>query len=1461
MYNGLPILRRVGEWFEKLTEPSPYLRETTQRQDARLLSALVLAFTIFVTFSGMMQLLYPVENNLILVTVLVVSIAILLATYGLSRTRYIAAACWLFIVLIFVVVLWMVYYELAPTSVPTTLIYLVITVLAATLAFPMGGALVIGLLVIFTSAGVMFALYGAEIFTFGLLHIIIMLCGTLLISGLVRRQQQEQIAAQAAALAEERNLLRTVIESLPDSIYVKDRESRFTLVNHHVVKGTGLSYAEVVGRSDLELAGREFWEKTRAQELEVLVTGVPIVNEENHFIDHNGSAQWVLVTKVPLHDKAGRIVGLVGINRNINDRKVVELALERERNLLRTVIDSLPDPVYVKDTESRFLLVNQRVINDHHMAREKDLLGKNDLDLIGEIAWNVTRPEDVEIMQTGIPVFNVERSGLKGETERRWWLTTKAPLRDHEGNIIGLVGIDRDITELKKIQIKLTEEHNLFNTVINSLPDPLYVKDTESRIVMLNRSGYEQQGYSSAEAMIGKSDRELLGEGVWRSTRPEDMHIMASGEPLVNLERSWVRSNGERSWWLVTKVPLYDSSGNITGLLGLDRDITDRKKIETALARERNLLQAIMDNVPDQIYLKDTESHFRIVNRPVLDRHGFASPAQIIGKTDAELFGQETGERYKLLERSILERGESVINYEKSYLADGKERWVLITKVPLRDPDGTIIGLVGVNRDITDRKIAEIQIQALVEELRQQSRMMDEVLSTTPDHFHMHDRDGRYLYSSPPALKATGLSRAEVVGKTWRELGFPEAVGIVFERNLERVFEHGETVVSESEFPTLDGIGYFESILSPLHDLEGNVVSAVNTIRDITDRKRMEETLRRERNLLRTIIESVPDPIYVKDRDSRFILANRAVWGGLGLPNAEAIVGKSDWDFMDAENANHYRQDELRLMETRQSLINQEAEGHGPDGIHAVYLLTKVPLLDSDGEVIGLVGVNRSITERKQIENELARERNLLLTLIENMPECIYVKDRDLRFVLVNRATREMMSGLGMTDLIGKTDLDIFEPEEAQRYYDEEMRVLQTQQPLVNREAQGVMLDGKPFYMLVTKVAVLDDDGEAVYVIGMNHDITEYKQAETQLRYQASLLESITDAVISTDLQSRIISWNHGATELYGWSPSEAIGNLMSDLVPMVGYDQTVQEMTGELYRTGHWRGEFVQHTQDGEERNVLGSVSLVRDTDGEPIGVVTVNRDITERKWVEQQEMDLKLERARVNILKRFIGDMSHDLRNPLATIKVSLYLLRKLIDHPERRQHHLEILDSHVLRLETMVDDLLNMSYLDQPTDEFNFRRENLVTLVREVVKQQQPLAARRNQQLEMETEEGIPEVVFDRLKFNRAITNLVTNALNYTPRAGQVLVRVYRDAHHVAVAIQDNGIGIAEMDLPYIFDRFYRADKARRSDTGGMGVGLSIAQRIVQAHGGEIRVTSKAGEGSTFTILLPLVIEASQ
>ncbi len=1445
------------DWFSRLTEPSSRLREPEQRQDARLLSALLLAFIGFTLVTPLLQLLRPMESEPALLLIIAVSNLTLLVQYFLSRSGYIIVACWFFILGLFTVVLAAitVFHTVQPAYVPTTLVYLVLAVLAASLVFPVRVTLVVALLVIFTTGGIMFAVEEGDIFAMGILHINALLCGVLLVAGWVRRQQQTQIRQQAAALADEHNLLRTVLESVPDAIYVKDLESRFRLGNHKIAGWFGLSENSLIGKSDLELFNYAFWQRTRAQEKELMETGVPIVNLERRLTNPDGSTHWVLVTKVPLHDKEGRIIGLVGINHNIDERKQAELALEQERNLLRTVIDSLPDPVYVKDRESRFVLVNQRVLLDHEIVREEELVGKTDLDIVGEHAWQLTYPEDQQIMSTGLPVVNLQRSRKKNGKETNWWLTTKVPLRDPQGEIVGLVGIDRDVTALKKTEFRLASERNLLRTVIDALPDQVYVKDRESRIVLINRRALEEQAIEHEDQILGKNDLELIGETAWKCTRPEDLEVMNSGLPLFNVERSWPDKQGEAGWWLITKAPLYDNEGQVIGIVGIDRNITARKHTEIMLARERNLLQAIMDNAPDQIYVKDMDRRFLLVNKAILNRYDFTSPDQIIGKRDADLFDEEFDHFTRALETPILERGETFLNYETHYFKDGQIHWILITKVPLRDPEGRITGLIGINRDVTERKHIE-------EKLREEHNLLQTILESVPDPVYVKDRESRFMMVNRVIVEGLGLgSTEEIIGKTDFDLMSQDAALNHYEaeQSLMRsghAIINQETVSQDSQNPEV----VYLITKVPLRNPQGEIIGLVGVNRDITDRKRAENTLARERNLLLTLIDSMPEWVYVKDRDLRFILANRVTRDIIAEMGVTDLIGKTDADIFNAEEARRYYEEEQRVVETGIPLINREAEGTLPDGRHVYLLVTKVPVFDERGQVSFVVGMNHDITEYKSAQDALHTERNLLRTLIDSMPDAIYIKDAGLRFLLANRATWERFGFRSADELIGKTDADLFPPERAHPLLAEERLILESGIPVLNREGSTPDHDGSPHIALITKVPIYDMEGHISGLVGINHDITELRRAEIQLRYQASLLENLTDAVISTDMHFNIISWNIGAEELYGWRAEEVMGQQMQTVVPVSNNEILPQNMVDELLSVGYWRGEIEQQAKDGTIKCVWGSVSLVRDGDGKPVGVVAINHDITERKHAEQQEMELALERARVNILRRFIGDMSHDLRNPLATIKVSLYLLRKLLDNPERRLHHLEVLDSHVLRLETMVDDLLSMSHLDQPTDEFKFGLGDVETLVTEVVQQQQPLAARRGQQLTLEADIKLPEIACDPLKLNRAITNLVINALNYTPPDGQVQVRLYKNGPYLCVAVTDNGIGIAATDLPHIFDRFYRADKARRTDTGGTGLGLSIAQRIVQAHGGKINVTSTLGRGSTFTIMLPLVVEVS-
>lgn len=747
-----------------------------------------------------------------------------------------------------------------------------------------------------------------------------------------------------------------------------------------------------------------------------------------------------------------------------------------------------------------------------------------------------------------------------------------------------------------------------------------------------------------------------------------------------------------------------------------------------ALKNERNLLQSLIDNVPDAVYVKDLQTHFLVANRACWETNGFSKLEDILGKTDFDIFDEAEAQRNSETEKWIMRNAEPLINYEADVIHTNGERLVmLVSKLPFYDDKGQVVGLIGVNRNITAYKMAQEQMHDLTAELKRQALLMDEVLSNTPDHINMHDVEGRFIYSNAPALAAVGLMKEQVIGKTWRDLNFPEASGLAFEKSLERVFQHSETVVTESEFPTREG-GYFETILSPIHDIDGNVIAAVNTIRDISRRREMENKLVEERNLLRALINNIPMSIYVKDAQSRFILAN-----------------------------------DICLRDSRQST---------------------------------------------------------------------------------------------MEGLLGKTDFDLFPPEYAQVFRDEEIRVMESGKPIINQEREYPNLNARYRSLLVTKIPIRDAKGDVMGIVGVNQDITDLKQIEMRTHYFANLIHNITDAVIAITIDNYITSWNEGAQKLYGWRADEVLGKSITEVTPAELSAEAYQAQYQTLIEEGYWKGELVQHRRDGTPVDVLLSVSLVRDNFGNPIGIVSVNHDITEQKIVEKQRMELYRERERGHVLRRFISDMSHDLRNPLATLKTSLYLLEKTFDDKSRREHHLRIMNTYIERLEQMLKDLLSMSRLDRDDAEFTFELHDLVTIAHTVIEEQEPLAIARNQTLTFTAEPELPDVLCDRGMIRRALTNLVINAINYTPLKGSITVSLYQQTDNLAIAIKDTGIGIPEDDIDNIFNRFFRADPARQTATGGTGLGLSITQRIVEAHGGEILVQSTVGEGSTFTILLPVL-----
>ena len=270
------------------------------------------------------------------------------------------------------------------------------------------------------------------------------------------RVQARDLAAQRqmeAALTKERNLLRTLIDNLPDAVFVKDLECKKIIANPVDVRTMGAqSEAEVIGKTDHDFFSTDTAATSFAEDQSVLQSGIPILGREGYFFDKQGNKLNILSLKIPLRDEHDTIVGIVGATHDITEQKRAQEALQQERTILRTLIDNLPDGIYVKDVQCRKIIANLADVHNIGLQSEAEVLGKDDFDLYPKELAEGFIADDRIVIQTGQPVINREEYVIDEQGKKRWLLTTKLPLRDEKGQTIGLVGIGRDITAQKKAE-------------------------------------------------------------------------------------------------------------------------------------------------------------------------------------------------------------------------------------------------------------------------------------------------------------------------------------------------------------------------------------------------------------------------------------------------------------------------------------------------------------------------------------------------------------------------------------------------------------------------------------------------------------------------------------------------------------------------------------------------------------------------------------------------------------------------------------------------------------------------------------------------------------------------------------------------------------------------------------------------------------------------------------------------
>ncbi|MCA0456983.1 MAG: PAS domain S-box protein [Chloroflexi bacterium] len=375
-------------------------------------------------------------------------------------------------------------------------------------------------------------------------------------------------------------------------------------------------------------------------------------------------------------------------------------------------------------------------------------------------------------------------------------------------------------------------------------------------------------------------------------------------------------------------------------------------------------------------------------------------------------------------------------------------------------------------------------------------------------------------------------------------------------------------------------------------------------------------------------------------------------------------------------------------------------------------------------------------------------------------------------------------------------------------------------------------------------------------------DVTEIRSAQAKLRQERDLLRTLIDStpdyIFLKDADGRFILTNIAHAKAAGiHEPDDLIGKTAFDVFST---ELATQFHADDLHimQSGKPLVNAERETVDaqGQRKMVLTTKIPWVDKDGNVLGLVGISRDVTERKQLENQTLRLLAEQERVEVLQRFLTDMSHDFRTPLSIINSSVYFLRReniSRDLFSEKINNIEVQSDRMLKL---LDDLLEMGQLDQKGVTYNFTPENANDIIQKIAEGFQSLATLKHQTLTFKPATGLPKTNIDVVKISRAIINLVQNAINYTPQGGSIQLSTGFSRDYIEVIVSDTGLGISANDLPHIFERFYRADAARSIATGGSGLGLPITKQIVHGHEGTISVHSELDKGTSFTIQLPII-----
>ena len=1449
-----------------------------------------------------------------------------------------------------------------------------------------------------------------------------------------RLEAERQQAENEQKASERRYAILT--ESAPVGIFCFDAAGQLVYVNPCWCEMTGYTLEAAVGDGWITVLHPDDRDRLLNIWAEALARPIPY-RTEGRIIHPDGRVLWFDLRKVPEFDEEGQLLGFVGTVSDITRNKEAETALRQANQQMEAVFSAFPDLL--------FQLQADGTIQDHKARSNEDLYVSPN-HFIGQKVQDILPPE------AGQQIYQAMQQALKSGSvvSVEYQLPVADQVKFFDARIVALdetnlISLARDISDRKLAETALQASEERLRTAMAAAKmgswnwhletERVVWSESLERLMGLEPGTFDGQ-IETVTAMIHPEDQQRVADAITRS--------LERGENY-DIEFRFVKPDGRVRWAAGKGDVIRNADGQVIGMAGVDIDITDRKLAETQVKEVTQRLKLAADSAGIGIWDYNLSEQQLIWDDRMYALYGLPATSTKTPYDTWEHNVHPDDRDRAAAELQAAIQGKQDFHTEFRVLwPDGQVRFIEAHAMVLRNAEGIVQRMIGVNWDITDRKQAELALRQLNEELEQRihertkalarsERDLRTIFNNVYDAIYIHDLNGKILDVNDRTLELHGATREQLMGASVSELsGLGAPVGDIAE--IFQQAQAGQSLEFEWVGRRLNDGSSFDVEVSLRRVILEEQSVIIAGARDITDRKQADIAIRDSEARFRAAFEQAAVGIVQADLDGRLVQINQkfcdilgydsdedlylkhfseitysddlaadqfqvnrllagkasnfviekryyrqdgtVVWANLSVSLVRTIDGDPSsfiaviQDITDrkwAEEALHDSEERLRLalMATNQGMYDLDLNtgdtvvsptyitmlGYNPANFHETnaklmqrlhpedreeignifraYIAGQIPNYkvefrqrtqdgfykwilsvgkivewDEHGRPLRLIGTHTDIHDRKQAEAALRESEERFRQIANNISEVFWLATPNHEILYASPAY-EQIWGLSADAINAEAWLETVHPADRERLSQVNETLPQYPFGLLrdNRELEYRIIrpDGEVRWIRDRAFPVYDDQGQIYRIAGVAEDITERKRLQQEQHRLLSVLEASPDHIGMAHSDGTLIWTNQQAKQLRGLPPDTDVTQLSLNIFhPQWAQAVIQQEAIPKALKGDIWMGETALLTADGKEFPVSQLMWANRSETGEVEYVSTIMRDISDLKRAEQALRDANAD-LETRVTKRtaelieardaaenanqaksiFLANMSHELRTPLNAILGFSQLMGRDQTLSNKHLEELKIINRSGEHLLTLINDILEMSKIEAGQATLNPEQFNLSLLLNNLVDMLRLKAESKGLSFSLASHAELPQYIgTDSHKLRQVLLNLLSNAIKFT-QIGYVVLRVVpadladldptqlshskltEEASSLVALrfeIEDSGVGIAPEELDLLFEPFVQTSSGRLSQEG-TGLGLPISYQFVQLMGGNLTVISQPGAGSMFAFTIPVqVVDAA-